>query len=111
MVPVGCLVCIFALRKVVSGPCCGSRSTQTTASAGPKPSSPCAIQKLAMASESSPAPAQPSAKFDLTHKLSPYLDLHLMFPTLQFLMENNMYNGADLQRAQLKLAKLRRGAA
>ena len=56
-----------------------------------------------MVSESSPAPAQPSAKFDLTHTLSPYLDLHLMFPTLQFLMENNMYNSADLQRAQLKL--------
>lgn len=49
--------------------------------------------------------ASPSAKYDLTHTLSPFLDLHLMFPAMQFLVENNMYAAADLQRAQLDLLK------
>eukprot|EP00937_MAST-01D_sp_MAST-1D-sp2_P005962 g5962.t1 len=58
-----------------------------------------------MAASSSQEAAGPQAKFDLTHTLSPYLDLHLMFPALQFLMENKVYKLADLQRAQLELLK------
>jgi translation initiation factor 3 subunit E len=49
--------------------------------------------------------ATPSAKYDLTHTLSPFLDLHLMFPAMQFLVENKVYAAADLQRAQLELLK------
>ena len=51
---------------------------------------------------STSAPAGPTAKYDLTHTFSPYMDLHLMFPALQFLMEHNLYKQTDLQRSQLE---------
>ena len=32
------------------------------------------------------------AEFDLTSRMSPYLDRHLVFPLLEFLPEKELYN-------------------
>jgi translation initiation factor 3 subunit E len=44
-----------------------------------------------------------NAKFDITQTIAPYLDLHLMFPLLEFLGENQMYSEKDLLKAKLDL--------
>lgn len=42
-------------------------------------------------------------KHDLTHKIAPFLDVHLVFPLLEFLEENTAYDAAEVQRARLEL--------
>lgn len=51
------------------------------------------------------AEVKTNAKFDITQTIAPYLDLHLMFPLLEFLGENKMYSTEDLMRAKLELLK------
>ena len=46
---------------------------------------------------------QTNAKFDITERIAPYLDVHLMFPLLHFLETNKMYSDEDLARAKLEL--------
>jgi eIF3 subunit 6 N terminal domain len=42
-------------------------------------------------------------KHDLTRVISEYLDLHLMFPLLDFVEQNNMYPAAGVAQARLDL--------
>jgi len=42
-------------------------------------------------------------KYDLTQKMTPFLDKHLIFPILNFLRELDIYNKADIQKAELTL--------
>jgi len=48
---------------------------------------------------------KPSAEFDITHTLSEYMDLHLMYPLLQFLEEREIYSPETLMQAKLELLK------
>lgn len=59
-----------------------------------------------------PVPAAPTpvtaspeelAQYDLTAKLAPFLDGHLIFPILAFLQETGMYNKEDITRAEIEL--------
>ncbi|XP_018008485.1 eukaryotic translation initiation factor 3 subunit E-B isoform X2 [Hyalella azteca] len=43
------------------------------------------------------------AQYDLTNKLTPYLDRHLVFPLMEFLSVRGIYNETDLQRTKLDL--------
>lgn len=45
----------------------------------------------------------PLEKYDLTHKMAPFLDVHLVFPLLEFLEENTSYDKEAVQRARLEL--------
>jgi len=42
-------------------------------------------------------------KYDLTHKMTPYLDRHLIFPIFQFLGEIGTYKKEDIMRAEIAL--------
>jgi len=44
-----------------------------------------------------------AAEYDLTHKVSPFLERHLIFPILQFLEENEIYDKEQLARAKIEL--------
>ena len=44
-----------------------------------------------------------ASEYDLTHKISPFLDAHLVFPLLEFLEENTSYDAGSVQRARLEL--------
>eukprot|EP00614_Pseudopedinella_elastica_P035382 CAMPEP_0172617354 /NCGR_PEP_ID=MMETSP1068-20121228/70197_1 /TAXON_ID=35684 /ORGANISM="Pseudopedinella elastica, Strain CCMP716" /LENGTH=456 /DNA_ID=CAMNT_0013423099 /DNA_START=90 /DNA_END=1460 /DNA_ORIENTATION=+ len=52
-------------------------------------------------------PSSSTAKYDLTSTLSKHLDLHLMFPLLEFIDGNELlaYDPTDIQRARLALVK------
>jgi len=41
--------------------------------------------------------------YDLTHKVTPFLDVHLVFPLLDFLEANTTYDNTAVQRARLEL--------
>ncbi len=43
------------------------------------------------------------AEWDLTSKMGPYLDRHLVFPLLEFLTVKNIYEDTDLDRGKLDL--------
>lgn len=45
------------------------------------------------------------ADYDLTTKIIPYLDRHLVFPLLNFLSESEVFPAEQLIRAQYELAK------
>ncbi|KAG9409885.1 eukaryotic translation initiation factor 3 subunit E [Aphanomyces cochlioides] len=47
----------------------------------------------------------PKAEYDLTNTLAPYMDLHFMFPLIDFLSTNEMYDEKQLLAAKLDLAK------
>jgi len=44
-----------------------------------------------------------TAEYDLTAKMTPYLDRHLVFPIFMFLRESEMYNLKDIDKAELQL--------
>jgi hypothetical protein len=44
-------------------------------------------------------------KYDLTQKLVPFLDRHLIFPLLEFLSQEDMYPAHDLMQAKFDLMK------
>jgi translation initiation factor 3 subunit E len=44
-------------------------------------------------------------KYDLTQKLVPFLDRHLIFPLLEFLSQEDMYPAKDLMQAKYDLLK------
>jgi len=44
-------------------------------------------------------------KYDLTQKLVPFLDRHLIFPLLEFLSQEDMYPAKDLTQAKYDLMK------
>ncbi|KAJ1461621.1 eIF3 subunit 6 N terminal domain-containing protein [Pelagophyceae sp. CCMP2097] len=44
-----------------------------------------------------------ASPYDLTHKIAPFLDVHLVFPLLEFLEENTTYDSTAVQRARLEL--------
>ena len=46
---------------------------------------------------------EPTAKYDLTHTMSPFMDPHMMFPLLQFLEEKELYKRNDLLKAKIEL--------
>ena len=48
-------------------------------------------------------PRVDASEYDLTHKISPFLDAHLVFPLLEFLEENTSYDAGSVQRARLEL--------
>jgi len=43
------------------------------------------------------------SKYDLTNKLTPYLDRHLVIPLMEFLSVKKLYDETDLQKAKLAL--------
>ncbi|KAG8758871.1 eukaryotic translation initiation factor 3 subunit E [Serendipita sp. 396] len=45
------------------------------------------------------------AEFDITQRLIPYLDRHLAFPVLAFLLETSLFPDADVRAAQYELAR------
>jgi len=47
--------------------------------------------------------AEELGKFDLTSKLTPFLDKHLIFPILHFLKELDLYKQSDITAAELTL--------
>jgi len=49
------------------------------------------------------AEAEELGKFDLTSKLTPFLDKHLIFPILHFQKELGLYKQEDITRAELQL--------
>ena len=58
----------------------------------------------------STAPATDAAAYDLTSKISPYLDLHMMFPLLEYIDSlistgSVSYSSSDVAQARLKLLK------
>jgi len=58
-----------------------------------------------MASRTEACGGTASADYDIAHKLSPYLDLHLMIPILDWLSNQNMYDAKTVLGAQFDLAK------
>lgn len=51
----------------------------------------------------SEAKAEEYAKYDLTSRMTPFLDRHLIFPIFHFLQEIGIYKQADVTRAELNL--------
>ncbi|RHY06665.1 hypothetical protein DYB25_008901 [Aphanomyces astaci] len=47
----------------------------------------------------------PTAQYDLTNSVAPFMDLHFMFPLIDFLSSNEMYDDKQLQAAKLELLK------
>lgn len=58
-----------------------------------------------MAEENGTPTVLPVAKFDLTNTLAPFMDLHFMFPLIDFLSSNELYEEAQLMAAKLSLLK------
>lgn len=56
-----------------------------------------------MSAEESAAPSGGSSKYDLTRTISKYLDLHMMFPLLDFVVEAGMYPSDQVAQARLDL--------
>jgi hypothetical protein len=48
---------------------------------------------------------QKNQKYDLTQKLVPFLDRHLIFPLLEFLSQEDMYPAKDLTQAKYDLLR------
>ena len=48
------------------------------------------------------APAGP-ASYDLTFRVSKFLDRHLVFPLLEFLSQKQLYSAAEIEAAKLEL--------
>lgn len=72
------------------------------------------VAEAAKAEEKAEAPAQGApalseeaaaelAKYDLTPKMTPFLDRHFVFPILNFAQESGIYRSEGVTRAELKL--------
>lgn len=59
--------------------------------------------ELPAAADAGRSSAAANAKYDLTQKLAPFLDVHLMFPMFHFLQQQRMYPDRDIQQAMLDL--------
>ena len=46
------------------------------------------------------------AQYDLTNQLSEYMDLHLVFPLLEFLSTRRIYDEASLTESKYKLLQV-----
>ncbi|KAL0391291.1 UNVERIFIED_CONTAM: Eukaryotic translation initiation factor 3 subunit E [Sesamum latifolium] len=44
-----------------------------------------------------------ASKYDLTQRIAPQLDRHLVFPLLEFLQERGLYPEEDLLKAKIEL--------
>lgn len=44
-----------------------------------------------------------AAKYDLTPRIAPHLDRHLVFPLLEFLQERELYAEGDILKAKIEL--------
>ncbi|KAL0404874.1 UNVERIFIED_CONTAM: Eukaryotic translation initiation factor 3 subunit E [Sesamum radiatum] len=44
-----------------------------------------------------------AAKYDLTQRIAPQLDRHLVFPLLEFLQERGLYPEEDILKAKIEL--------
>lgn len=44
-----------------------------------------------------------AAKYDLTPRIAPQLDRHLVFPLLEFLQERTLYPDEDMLKAKIEL--------
>lgn len=53
--------------------------------------------------EAEAAPANTSSQYDLTRTISKYLDLHMMFPLLDFVEMSNIYPADQVAQARLDL--------
>mmetsp|Transcript_51825 Transcript_51825/g.160750 ORF Transcript_51825/g.160750 Transcript_51825/m.160750 type:complete len:463 (+) Transcript_51825:92-1480(+) len=51
----------------------------------------------------SPEQAEEYAKYDLTSRITPFLDRHMIFPILHFLQKAGMYRREDLTKAEITL--------
>jgi translation initiation factor 3 subunit E len=49
------------------------------------------------------AAGEEEVRYDLTSKITPFLDKHLIFPILHFIKELNVYDQKDIARAELHL--------
>ncbi|ETV91892.1 hypothetical protein H310_13691 [Aphanomyces invadans] len=58
-----------------------------------------------MTDSKAPSAGVPTAQHDLTNSLAPFMDLHFMFPLIDFLSSNEMYDDKQLQAAKLELLK------
>lgn len=56
-----------------------------------------------MSAEESSARVGGSSRYDLTRTISKYLDLHMMFPLLDFVVEAGMYPSDQVDQARLDL--------
>lgn len=54
--------------------------------------------------EEKTGPAEPSAEYDLTQNMAPFLDLHMLFPMLEWLREQGSHPEQELIQAQKDLA-------
>ena len=61
------------------------------------------LQGAAQGRSGTLGPRVDASEYDLTHKISPFLDAHLVFPLLEFLEENTSYDAGSVQRARLEL--------
>lgn len=44
-----------------------------------------------------------ASKYDLTPRIAPHLDRHLVFPLLEFLQERELYAEGDILKAKIEL--------
>lgn len=44
-----------------------------------------------------------AAKYDLTQRIAPQLDRHLVFPLLEFLQDRSLYPDEDMLKAKIEL--------
>ncbi len=54
---------------------------------------------------SSTTTTKSSSEYDLTHKISKFLDLHMMFPLIEWLSEQNIYDDKELLEAKYAYAQ------
>jgi len=61
------------------------------------------LDNSVVADSSDETDQQKMAKYDLTSKMAPYLDVHLILPLLEFMEQTNLYYSKDILKAKLNL--------